>query len=94
MGANVIAFIPNVAVKDIFSQQEVSGRRYRWINRIQEFNIDVQIAKLVRGQGLAKIMAETNLEENYINQLDDGCRSDICDMDTCEWYKNVIFFLQ
>ena len=50
MGATIIAFVPTTAVKDIFSQQEVSGRRCRWINRIQEFNIDIQIKKLVRGR--------------------------------------------
>ena len=41
MGAIIIAFVPNTVVKVIFSQQEVSGRRCRWINRIQEFNIDI-----------------------------------------------------
>lgn len=56
MGATVITFVPTVVAKDIFSQQEVSSRRCRWINRIHEFNIDIQITKLVRGQGLAKLM--------------------------------------
>ena len=69
MGATVVAFVPTTAVKDIFSQQEVSGTRCRWINRIQEFNIDIQITKLVRGQGLAKLMTGANLEANQINQL-------------------------
>ena len=34
VGTIVIAFVPSVVVKDIFSQQEVSGRRCRWINKI------------------------------------------------------------
>ena len=54
--------IPNVAIKDIFRQSETTRRRYRWINQIQEFNIDIQITKLVRGQGLAKLMAKSDLE--------------------------------
>ena len=49
MGATIIAFVPTATVKDIFSQQEVFGRRCRWINRIQEFIIDIEITKLVRG---------------------------------------------
>lgn len=56
MGATIITFVSSATVKDIFSQHEVSGRRCRWINRMQEFNIDIQITKLVRGQGLAKLM--------------------------------------
>lgn len=57
MGATMVAYVPSAAIKDIFTQREVSGRRCKWINRIQEFNIDIQITKLVRGQGLAKLMA-------------------------------------
>ena len=49
VGATIIAFVPSTIAKYIFSQQEVFGRRCRWINRIQEFNIDIQITKLVRG---------------------------------------------
>lgn len=49
MGARIIAYVPSAEVKDIFIQQEVIGRRCRWINRMQEFNIDVQITKLVKG---------------------------------------------
>lgn len=64
MGATVIAFVPSAVVNDIYSNQEVSGRRCRWINRIQEFNIEIQIINLVRGQGLSKLMAEADLEVN------------------------------
>ena len=94
IGAIVITFFFTTTVKDIFSQQEVSGRRCRWINRIQEFNIYIQITKLVRGQGLAKLMIEANLEENQINQFDDSCRDNLCHIDTSDWYRDVIYYLQ
>ena len=67
VGSIVIAFVPNTTIKDIFSQQEVLGKRCRWINRIQEINIEIQITKLVRGQGLAKLMAQSNIDANQIN---------------------------
>lgn len=56
MGEILVAYVPSTMVKDIFTQQEVSGRRCRWIDKIQEFNIDIQITILVREQGLAKLM--------------------------------------
>ena len=93
MGATIIAFVPTATVKDIFSQQ-VSSRRCRWINQIHKFNIDIQITKLVGGQGLAKLMTESNLEANQINQLDDSCRDNLCDTDTSHWYRDVIYYLQ
>ena len=80
--------------KDIFSQQEVSGRRCRWINRIHEFDIKIQITKLVRGQGLAKLMAQSNLDANQINMVTNDHISNPCDMSHCEWYTNVIHYLQ
>ena len=49
VNATIVAFVPIVVVKDIFSQQEIFGRRCRWVNRIQEFNIDIQVIELVRG---------------------------------------------
>lgn len=39
--AKVVAYVPNAVVKDIFSQSEVTGHRGRWINRIQEFDMDI-----------------------------------------------------
>ena len=42
------------------------------------------------GQGLAKFMAK----ENQINQLSDDYRDNLCDMDTSNWYKVIIFYLK
>ena len=92
--AKVVAYVPSAAVKDILVQQEVLGKRCRWINRIQEFNIDIQIKKLVRGLVLAKLMAQSNLVANHINVLEEEQRPYIFDMDYCDWYKDVIGYLQ
>ena len=47
---------------------------------------------LVRGQGLAKLMAQSNLDANQINMVTDDLRSDSCDMSHCEWYTKVIYY--
>lgn len=70
VGVTVIAYVPNAIVKDIFGQSKTTGRRCSWINQIQEFNIDLQTTNLVRGQGLAKLMAESNLEAAQVNQVE------------------------
>lgn len=67
VGATIVAYMPNATVKDIFRQTETTGQRCRWINQIQEFSIDIQITKLVRGQGLARLMAESKLDAVQIN---------------------------
>lgn len=69
----------------------MSRRRCRWINKIQEFNIDVQITKLIRGQGLAKLMAQSNLDANHVNHSEIDYT---CDMDDCVWYQDIIYYLR
>jgi len=46
-GSKIIAYVPHIAVKDIFIQQEALGKRCRWINRIQEYDMDIQVTNLV-----------------------------------------------
>ncbi|XP_057852816.1 uncharacterized protein LOC131063058 [Cryptomeria japonica] len=94
MGATVVTYVPSYAIKDIFTRLEVSGRRCRWINRIQEFNIDIQITKLVRGQGLVKLMVQSNLDANQINIVKEEHKSCIYEMDGCKWYDDIIYYLQ
>lgn len=55
--------------------------------------MDIQITKLVREQGLAKLMAQTNLDANQINVQGQDSTFETCDMDQCEWYKDVIHYL-
>ena len=39
-------------------------------------------------------MVEANLEANQMNQLDGAGIDGVCDMDTYDWYKDIIFYLQ
>ena len=39
-------------------------------------------------------MAQSNLDANQINTVIDDFKSDSCDMSHCEWYINVIHYLQ
>lgn len=68
VSSQIVAYVPHADVKDIMSQSEVTGKRCRW--RIQEFDLEIKIAKLVRGLGLAKLMTETNFEDIDINNVE------------------------
>lgn len=48
----------------------------------------------MRGRGLAKLMAQSNLDANQINMQDQEFTFETCDMDQCDWYKDVIHYLQ
>ena len=39
-------------------------------------------------------MAEANLDANQINLTEEKSRAYICDIDSCKWYADVIYYLQ
>ncbi|KAH9288901.1 hypothetical protein KI387_033018, partial [Taxus chinensis] len=47
-----------------------------WVNKLQEYDMDIQTMKLVRGLGLAKLMAKRNLQTIEVNEVE-GERMDV-----------------
>eukprot|EP00253_Pinus_taeda_P032149 PITA_32149 len=68
--SHVIAYVPNIVVKDILTQEGIEGKRGKWIATILEYDIEIKPTKLIKGQGLAELMNETNFQALDINQLD------------------------
>ena len=60
--AKVLAYVPSAVVKDLLTQPDIDGKRAKWIAKLIEFDIEVNPTKLVKGLGLAKLMAEENYE--------------------------------
>ena len=74
MYSHIIAYIPNSVVKDILCQNGPEGKRGKWISTILEYDIEINPTKLIKGKGLAELMAESNyhaLDINFISALDD-----------------------
>eukprot|EP00253_Pinus_taeda_P030308 PITA_30308 len=70
MYSHVITYVPNAVVKDILTQEGIEGKRGKWIANILEYDIEIKPTKLIKGQGLAKLMTETNFQALDINELD------------------------
>jgi hypothetical protein len=58
--SKVTAYIPSASMNDILVQPNIDGRRGKWIAKILEFDLEINPTKLVKGQGLAKLLAESN----------------------------------
>jgi hypothetical protein len=58
--SKVIAYVPSTSMKDILIQPDIDKRRSKWIAKILEFDLEINPAKLVKGQGLANLLAESN----------------------------------
>ena len=56
--SKVVGYVPHSAVNDILSQQDCLGIRGKWISKIQEYDLEIKPTKLIKGQGLAKMMTQ------------------------------------
>jgi len=52
------AFVPSNMVKDILTQPDLEGKRGKWIAVLLEYDLEIRPTKLVKGQGLAKLMTQ------------------------------------
>jgi hypothetical protein len=62
-----IAYVPSMYVKDILIQPDIDGRRRKRIEKILEFDLEINPTQLFKGQGLAKLLAESNCKYLGIN---------------------------
>jgi len=67
--SKVIAYVPTSSIKDILVQSDSDEKWGRWLAKIQEFDLDLKLMRLVKGQGLAKLLAESNFRALGINGL-------------------------
>jgi hypothetical protein len=105
--SKVIAYVPTSVVKDILVQADSDGKRGRWLAKIQEFDLEIKPTQLVKGQGLAKLLAESNFralginnsqeEEEWVdvNELEDQMVENRIEekFASSNWYKDIVTYL-
>jgi hypothetical protein len=65
--SKVITYVPSASVKEILVQPDIDGKRSKWIAKILEFDLEIRPTKLIKGQGLAKLLAEANFQDLGVN---------------------------
>jgi hypothetical protein len=105
--SKIIAYVPTSSVKEILVQPDSDGKRGWWLAKIQEFDLEIKLTRLVKGQGLDKLLVESNFRALGINSLhgyEEG--EDINELDEkksairieekftfFDWYKNIVSYL-
>jgi hypothetical protein len=94
--SKVIGYVPNSAVKDVLSQVEGLGSRGRWIAKIQEYDLEIKPTKLIKGQGLARMLAESNEKAlGMVCQINnEEFPPNLLKLEQVEWYTDIIFYLK
>ena len=97
--SHTIAYVPNIVVKDILSQ-DPDGKRGKWIVVILEYDLEIKPTKLIKGQGLAQLMAESNLQALDINMVDaldvqEGLPNPTVEekFQNSPWYSDILYVL-
>jgi hypothetical protein len=98
----VIVYVPSNSVKDILTQPNPEGRRRKWIAIMLEHDLEIKPTKLIKGQGLAKLMAQSNcnvLGINFIVDFSKNSQEEAVSLISQKfldspWYNNVIYVLR
>ena len=102
MHSHTIAYVLNMTVKDVLMQTDPEGRRGKLITTMLEYDIEIKPTKLIKGQGLEKIMAESNIHALDINLIvtmsGDEYRGTLIQVSemflNSPWYSNIAYVLQ
>ena len=95
--SKIIGYVPHAAVKDILSQQYCLVIRGKWVSKTQEYDLDISPTKLIKNQGLAKMLAQGNEEDlGMVCQNEPSTTVFPPELQQLDhhWYSDIIFFLQ
>ena len=100
--SHIVAYVPSIVVKDILTQPDPEGRRAKWIDILLEYDLEIKHAKLIKGQGVAKLMAQLGVHNVDINFMDVTTTSEnnhqeleiFDDFLASPWYRDVIYVLR
>jgi hypothetical protein len=102
--SKIVAYVPSASVKEILIQPDIDGKRCKWIAKILEFDLEIKPTKLVKGQGLSRLLDESNCKSlgvNFMNIKSKNQQDEMVDkgshvspnLEKCTWYKDIIYFL-
>jgi hypothetical protein len=102
--SEITAYVPSSAVKEILVQPDCEGKRGKWITKILEYDLTIKPTQLIKGQGLAKLMTESNCKAIGLYHLSDKAHDSSFQIEetnsqvnnkyvSSPWYKDIIFFL-
>jgi hypothetical protein len=91
VGYNKIkAYVPYPIVKDVLNQQYFLRTRGKWVSNIQEYDLDIKPTKIIKGQGLTKMLTESNEEAIRMDE-NDQVNVVLSELEHDEWYSDIVY---
>jgi hypothetical protein len=90
--------VPYPAVRNLLVQKELGEKRENWMTSLQEYDLEITPAQIVRGQGLCKLVVDSVEEQqSQINVLTINQHSEnqICCTQVVanSWFDDIKFYL-
>ena len=103
--SHIIAHVPTSAVKDILTHPDPKGQRGKWIAFLLEYDLEIKLTMLIKGQGLVKLMAQSNYDTLILHIIVELTTKEKNPKEqpypqvnkhflSSPWYKDIIFVLQ
>ena len=61
--------VPYLAVRNLLVQKELGEKRENWVTSLQEYDIEITPAQIVRGQGLCKLVTDSATGQQEENDM-------------------------
>jgi hypothetical protein len=93
VGYNKIkAYVSYPILKDVLSYQDFLGTRWKWVSNIYEYELDINPTNIIKGQGLAKMLAVSD-EETIKMGENDQVNVFLSELENEEWNSKIIYYL-
>ena len=92
--AHTKVIVPFSAVRQLLIQRELGEKRANWVTTLQEYDLEIKPAKIVRGQGFCRLLAgASNIQESEGTKHTEEINQ-ISITDPESQYADLIFYLK
>jgi hypothetical protein len=65
----------------------------KWVSKIQEYDLEIKPTKIVKGQGLARMLTESNQEAIQMGE-NEQVNVVVSELKHDEWHSEIIYYLK
>eukprot|EP00253_Pinus_taeda_P017021 PITA_17021 len=92
--AHTKVIVPFFAVRQLLIQRELGEKRANWVTALQEYDLEIKPAKIVRGQGFCRLLAgASNIQESGDTEHIEEIKQ-ISITNSESQYADLIFYLK
>eukprot|EP00253_Pinus_taeda_P026102 PITA_26102 len=92
--APVSFYSSNLQVRQLLIQKELEEKRANWVTTLQEYDLEIKPAKIVRGQGFCRLLAGASNIPESSDTYQSETINQISIIDSESQYVDLIFYLK